>query len=224
MNRNFYGMNLNVTMILIIINMVVFMAVHLLAMTGNSWLIDSLPLDSSILTTILHPWTLITSMFMHWDIWHFFMNMLALFFIGQYIESILGTRRYLITYFAGGIAGGIFYVLFALFPLSLLPALGVSGHSFAVGASGAIFGIFAALAVMRPNQLVYLFPLPVPITLPVAVMLSFFAAMFVFGGMTSVANSAHLGGIAGGVICGYYFRNKSRPLYEYDEYGNIYRY
>ena len=253
MNRNFFGMNLNVTMMLIMVNMVVF----LVTAFNTTAVYDSNPFGSQNCcpkdvyenycknceyktcceytyidynfalipySIFAHPWTLITSMFMHAGIMHIFMNMLALFFIGPYVESVLGEKRFLMTYFAGGVMGGIFFILFSLFPLSLIPALGVSGYSVGVGASGAIFGIFAAIAVLRPDQRVYLFPLPVPLTLPVAVVIAFFAAMFIFGGMASVANSAHLGGIVGGAICGYYFKSRSRPVYEYDEYGNIYRY
>ncbi len=217
MNRNFhrniYGIDLNVTMILIIINMLVFLSVHTLPWAfgwGKFYVISLLALQLDL------PWTFITSFFTHWDVWHIFMNLLALFFIGQFIESILGAKRYLLTYFAGGIMGGIFFIVWDVLILGEL--------SVSVGASGAIFAIFTALAVLRPDQKVYLFPLPVPITLPVAVALAFFAAMFIFGGMTSVANSAHLGGIVAGAACGYYFKKKAKPLYEYDNYGNVYRY
>ncbi|ODS40059.1 MAG: hypothetical protein A7315_09750, partial [Candidatus Altiarchaeales archaeon WOR_SM1_79] len=141
--------------------MLVFLAVHIIP-----GLINLLALQ------LLLPWTFITSMFTHYALWHIFFNMLALFFIGQYIESILGTKRYLVTYFAGGITGGIFFILWDVLILG--------HHSTAVGASGAIFGIFAALAVLRPNQRIYLFPFPVPITLPVAVAVAFFFAMFIF--------------------------------------------
>jgi len=205
MNRNFFGMNLNVTMIIIIINMLVFLSVHILP-----GLINLLALQ------LLLPWTFVTSMFTHYSLWHIFFNMLALFFIGQYIESILCAKRYLLTYFAGGIMGGIFFILWDVLLLG--------HHATAIGASGAIFGIFTALAILRPDHRIYLFPFPVPITLPVAVIVAFFFAMFIFGGIANVANSAHLGGIVAGAICGYYFKNRSGPLYEYDEYGNVYRY
>ncbi|ODS40789.1 hypothetical protein BEH94_10925 [Candidatus Altiarchaeales archaeon WOR_SM1_SCG] len=205
MNRNFFGMNLNITMIIIIINMLIFLSVHILP-----GLINLLALQ------LLLPWTFVTSMFTHYSLWHIFFNMLALFFIGQYIESILGAKRYLLTYLAGGIMGGIFFILWDVLLLG--------HHATAIGASGAIFGIFTALAILRPDQRIYLFPFPVPITLPVAVVVAFFFAMFIFGGIANVANSAHLGGIVAGVICGYYFRKRSGPLYEYDEYGNVYRY
>ena len=215
MNRNFYrniyGMNLNITMILVIINMLVFLLVHIIPIMfglGKYTLINLLALQLAL------PWTFITSMFTHWDIWHIFMNMLALFLIGSYIESTLGAKRFLLTYFAGGIMGGIFFILFDVVILQRYLAT-------AIGASGAIFGIVTAFAVLRPYQRVYLFPLPIPLTLPAAVAIAFFAAMFL---IPNAADSAHLGGIVAGAICGYYFKNRSRPAYEYDEYGNIHRY
>lgn len=87
----------------------------------------------------------------------------------------------------------------------------------AVGASGALFGIFAALAVLMPDQKVFLFPFPIPITLPFAVVIAFIAAMFIF---PNVANSAHLGGIVAGVICGYYFKKSSGSAYGDYQYGS----
>ena len=205
--RQYFG--ISITLWLIIANAAVFLMVNAVP--------DLRPLLALQGYAILHGsylWTLITSMFTHFDVLHIMFNMLALFFIGQYVEEILGAKRFLLTYFAGGVMGGLFFILWDIIILG--------HHATAVGASGAIFGIFAALAVLRPNQRVFLFPFPVPITLPVAVVIAFFAAMFIYGGFTSVANSAHLGGIVGGAICGYYFRKRIGTAYGYDPYGDYY--
>jgi len=84
-------------------------------------------------------WRIFTAMFLHTGIPHIALNMLSLFFIGSAVEVMYGKWRYLLIYFLSGIIGGITFLLIWLFFPSLEP-VGV-----AVGASGAIFGVFGAL-------------------------------------------------------------------------------
>lgn len=79
-------------------------------------------------------WRIFTAMFLHLSILHIGLNMLSLFFIGRVVEVLYGPIRYLTIYFLGGIAGGILFLL-------------TSPGGFAVGASGAIFGVFGALGI-----------------------------------------------------------------------------
>lgn len=79
-------------------------------------------------------WRLLTAMFLHTGIIHIAFNMLSLYFVGSGVEMLFGKWRYLVIYLLSGIAGGILF-LFT-----------VPGGD-AVGASGAIFGIFGALGV-----------------------------------------------------------------------------
>jgi membrane associated rhomboid family serine protease len=143
------------------------------------------------------PWTLVTSMFIHVNFWHILANMITLYFFGSYLNRLLGTWRFLIVYFAGGIAGGIFFLLL---PLSELPA---------AGASGAIFALGGVLAVMRPRLRVLVFPIPVPLPLWIAV-LGIFA---IFSFLPNVAWQAHLGGLVLGLVAGYIFRRQERRYY-----------
>lgn len=86
-------------------------------------------------------WLIFTAMFLHLNIIHIGLNMLSLFFIGPAVEVMYGKLRYLLIYLVSGIAGGITFLLVWLYLPSLEP-IGV-----AVGASGAIFGVFGALGV-----------------------------------------------------------------------------
>lgn len=79
-------------------------------------------------------WRLFTAMFLHANIVHIAFNMLSLFFVGRAIEVFYGKWRYLVIYLLSGIAGGILFFF-------------TSPAGSAVGASGAIFGIFGALGV-----------------------------------------------------------------------------
>lgn len=146
------------------------------------------------------PWTVLTSMFMHGGIGHILFNMLTLFFFGMYLGRLVGEVRFLVVYFAGGLLGNAFYILFAYL-------LG-SPNVMAVGASGAIFALGGALAVLVPRTKVFVFPIPAPIPLWAAVIGGFLLISFWPG----IAWQAHLGGLLLGLAAGFYFR-KRRPVY-----------
>lgn len=93
-------------------------------------------------------WTFVTSMFLHAGFFHIFANMFSLFFIGNFLEKIIGWKRFLSVYLIAGLVGGVFFVLSGL----IFNKLGISG----IGASGAIFGILGVLAVLVPYSKIYL--------------------------------------------------------------------
>lgn len=147
-----------------------------------------------------HPWTIVTSMFVHAGFWHIFGNMLTLFFFGTYLLELVGLRKFLLIYFIGGIVGNVFFVLLAP-PLSSV-----------VGASGAIFALGGALAVMRPSLRVFVFPIPAPLPLWIAVVGGFILTS-TFAGALTIAWQAHFGGIIVGAVSGYILRRQERPRY-----------
>lgn len=148
-------------------------------------------------TFLDQPWTIITSMFTHYDLWHIVANMLTLYFYGSFLCQLVGTRNFLIIYFLGGILGSVFFLLLA-------PPF-VTG----IGASGAVFALGGALAILTPKLRVYIFPIPVPMPLWVAVIGGFFILSLVPG----IAWQAHLGGLVFGLIAGYFFRRRTRILF-----------
>ena len=144
------------------------------------------------------PWTLVTSMFIHANVWHILANMVTLYFFGSYLNRLLGTLKFLIVYFAGGILGGIIYLLLPPSPTTI-----------AIGASGAIFALGGVLAVMRPKLRVIVFPIPAPLPLWIAVL----GIFVVFSLLPNVAWQGHLGGLALGLVMGYFFRRRERYSY-----------
>lgn len=76
-------------------------------------------------------WRIASSMFLHIGIFHILLNMLALYYLGNAVERMFGSARFLVIYFVSGIVGGL-----ASFALS---------QNVAAGASGAIYGLFGAL-------------------------------------------------------------------------------
>ena len=143
------------------------------------------------------PWTLVTHMFMHRDIWHILANMVTLYFFGSFLNRLLGTSRFLIVYFAGGIMGGLVFLLLPPSELSL-----------AIGASGAIFALAGVLVVMIPNMRVLLYFI-VPLPLWVAVIGIFIILFFI----PNIAWQAHLGGLVLGLVAGYIFRRRRERYY-----------
>ena len=143
------------------------------------------------------PWTIVTNLFIHSSLWHLIANMMTLYFFGRYFSSLVGDSKFLIVYFSGGVFGNILYILLGE-PLSV-----------AVGASGAIFALGGALAIMRPKLMVFVFPLPVPLPLWIAVIGGF----IILSLLPFVAWQAHLGGLIIGFMAGYIFRRKERYFF-----------
>ena len=183
--RGYRQFSLNAIWVLIAINVVLFIAT-----TIDRDLIFLLGLNPASFPA--RPWTIVSNLFVHSGLWHIIANMLALYFFGTYLSRLVGERKFLLVYFGGGILGNIAYILLA------------SPFSIAVGASGAIFALGGALAVMVPRLRVFLFPIPAPIPLWVAVIGGFFILIL----LPNVAWQAHLGGLVLGLITGYFFKRK----------------
>src|ERR1035437_9668812 len=78
-------------------------------------------------------WQPVTYMLLHGGLWHFFVNMLALFFFGPEIERAIGTRRFLAAYLLSVIVAGIGWILITALPQQYAWPC--------IGASGAVFGV-----------------------------------------------------------------------------------
>ena len=132
-------------------------------------------------------------MFMHAGIRHILFNMLGLFFFGVHVERQMGTLEFLLYYFVTGTLAGVF----SFFLYFLTGAYGV----ILLGASGALFAVTLAYAVLYPDSIVYIWGI-IPLRAPVMVL--GFTALEVFfsvtGTNTGVAHFTHLAGFAFGWI------------------------
>jgi membrane associated rhomboid family serine protease len=149
--------SLSLNTIFIIINVIAFIIFTVL-MKLNLASIDSIAIKPSNILQGRYLWTFLTSMFMHANFIHLLVNMFSLFFIGSIVEKIIGRKRYFWFYILSGIFAGLFYSLFAYFLGGSVLGAKIFGSSntFALGASGAIFGLAGLLAVLIPNKKVYL--------------------------------------------------------------------
>lgn len=147
-------------------------------------------------------WQVITSAFLHGSIFHLAVNMFGIWMFGRDIERALGPARFIQLYAVS--------VLSAAFAQLVVTAFGDPVPT--VGASGGLFGLLVAYAMLFPRrQIMLLFP-PIPMRAPVFVAL--YAAFELYAGMSGtlsgVAHFAHLGGLAGGFLLLRHWRSAAR--------------
>jgi membrane associated rhomboid family serine protease len=189
--------NIAPVLAIIILCFLVYIATVVAGIMGHD-LVPLLGLQTA--SFLQQPWTIVTNLFVHGSIWHILFNMITLYFFGTFLIRLVGTRDFLIIYFLGGIAGNLVFMLFAYFNFLTSP------YSIVIGASGAIFALGGALAVLTPRLRVFVFPIPAPMPLWVAVIGGFVLVSFMGG----VAWQGHLGGLVFGLLAGFVLRRRVR--------------
>ena len=134
-----------------------------------------------------HVYQLVSYIFLHGSILHLLFNGLGLFFFGPALEERWGTGKFLAFFLGTGVAGGVLAML--LEPNSLVPV---------IGASGAVYGILAASAVLFPNAVIYLYMI-IPVRAKWLIIgLGAYEFFMLFRGGVGVSHEAHLGGMISG--------------------------
>jgi membrane associated rhomboid family serine protease len=147
---------------LIYLNIAVFVLITIVAgigfllnnqeISGKALNLFSVPASLHVL--LVRPWTLITYMFTHKDIWHILFNMLWLYWFGRIFLEYLDERKLVAVYLLGGISGALVYILsFNIFPAFT----GAVADSVAIGASASVMAIVIAIAAYVPDYTVQLF-------------------------------------------------------------------
>lgn len=134
-------------------------------------------------------WQFISYMFVHASLMHLLGNMLGLVFFGTAVERSLGTKQFLILYFASGLASGM--LSFAVYA-----AAGMN-RVFLLEASGAVYAVLLVFSVLFPRALIYLWgilPIPAPILVSIFALIEIFSQLF--GADSGVAHTTHLFGFA----------------------------
>ena len=135
-----------------------------------------------------HYWTILTHMFLHGGFSHLFFNIFALFFIGPELERRIGGRNFLIVYLVSGMFAGFGYILLSSYWVGV------------IGASGAIYGILACLAILAPYMTIYIIPFPIPIK--IIYLIPLFVIINLLMIQPGVAHVAHLSGLLVGILFG----------------------
>ncbi len=148
-------------------------------------------------------WRLFTVMFLHANAVHILFNGYALYLIGRQLEAYYGSTRLVLIYFLCGLSGGI-----ASFGLNL------HGNELAVGASGAIFGLFGALAAFfgRNRRQLGSAGARQFQSLLILIVIN----LVIGASIPNIDNLAHMGGLVSGLILGYVLS----PVYERSTLSN----
>jgi len=181
--------------ILVVANVLVF----LLQGLANDWMEITLalwplqPIDGHV---YFQPWQIITYAFLHdtHNVLHILFNMWQLWMFGAEIERYVGPRRLLACYFASVVTAAIAQLA--------VPILFGAPSGPTLGASGGVFGLLLAYAMMFPNRKVVLLIPPIP--MPAWLFATIFACLELFFGVTGtlsgIAHFAHLGGMVGSAL------------------------
>lgn len=188
---------------LLIINSLVFLAEIVLPKTAvglnlEGWM--ALYYAGSPLFRLFQP---ITYMFGHASFDHLFFNMFALWMFGRILENVWGGKRFLIYYMVCGLGAAFTQEVLQL--VNIIPQ-----YQSVIGASGAVYGLLLAFAMLFPNMQMYIIPIPVPIKAKWMVLgytvIELFEGIFSFG---NVAHFAHLGGMIFGFLLIIYWRKSA---------------
>lgn len=175
------------TIILVVLNVLVFLAVEFTGFSQDT--VHMLDWGAAYTPCIVEEgetYRIFTSMFLHFGIEHLINNMLVLFVLGSRVERVIGSLRFAVIYFLGGIAGNV---------VSLLYDLKQGEAAVSAGASGAVFAVMGGMILVVLCNKGRLEDLSMRQILILAVFSLYF-------GFTSsgVDNAAHLGGFLAGFI------------------------
>ncbi len=187
------GLNIAVFVIIGLIRVLLFL---MNAPSAYDGLINWLGVPANTSTLLARPWTLFSYMFLHFDLFHIFFNMLVLYVGGRLFRDFLGEERMTGTYILGGLAGAVFFIVsYNVFPVFSE----IKSISVAIGASASVLAIFIAIATYMPNY-------QLPLIILGRIRLKYIAVFFVVIDLISIdkGNSgghlAHLGGALYGFL------------------------
>src|ERR1041384_4565100 len=153
---------------------------------------------------LFYIWQPFSYLFMHdvTIIWHILMNMFMLWMFGRELELVWGRNRFLRYYFLTGVGAGLINVIVKMSPALLGQGVPQTAYVSTIGASGAIFGILVACAILFPDRRVYLLPFPVAMSMrTVVIAMTVLTFLGTFGlGADRVSHLCHLGGLLVGYV------------------------
>jgi membrane associated rhomboid family serine protease len=177
--------------------------------SAYNWFIGHFGLVPSAVVPGLRIWQPFTYLFLHdaSTIWHILSNMFVLFMFGRELEVAWGRNRFLQYYFLTGVGAGLINVIVKAALFWGQPSADIA----TIGASGAIFGVLLACAILFPDRQVIMFPIPIKMSMRtfVIVMTALeFLGTFGLGG-DNISHICHLGGM----LVGYVYLRRGSFLY-----------
>src|ERR1700687_2606106 len=179
--------------------------------SAYNWFVLAFGLVPSAVTHGLRFWQPFTYLFLHdgSTIWHILTNMFMLYMFGRELELVWGRNRFLQYYFLTGVGAGLINVIVNTVPVfwGQQPS-----DTATIGASGAIFGVLLACAILFPDRQVIMFPIPIKMSMRTFVIIMTaleFLGTFGLGG-DNISHICHLGGM----LVGYIYLRRGSFLYK----------
>jgi len=147
------------------------------------------------------PWRFISSIFLHGSLTHIFFNAYALYMFGSVLETQVSKKDYLVIFFGAGLLGGLLY--YSTYLLGIIPPIP------ALGASGAIYGILGAVAILLPDLRIFMFFFPMRMR-EAAFVWIFLELIGTFDITSGIASAAHLGGLIFGLAYAWNLKRRFR--------------
>ncbi len=187
--------------ILLVINIAIFFMINIsISIFNTDIIVSNLSLPLNLNAFILKFWTLFTYMFSHKDLGHVFYNMLLLYFSARTFLNFLSEKKLVYVYIMSGLFGGIILLtLSALFPSTF-------AYSILFGASAAVLGIVAALALYIPNLPVSIFGI-IEMKYKYYALLIFAVSTIIDFNINTGGKISHFGGAFFGLFFGYMLKN-----------------
>lgn len=181
----------SVVMPIILVNVIAFL-IQIATGMIQGWFTQAFILESSLV--LMEPWRLVTSMFLHANGFHIFINMYILFSFGSLLESRIGPKRFLALYFISGIFASFIATFF---------------YPSALGASGAIMGVIGAVIMLFPHiKVLFFFIIPMPLWVA-GIVLAFVDMMYIIFDST-IGGAAHIAGMVCGLGYGFYLKRRKK--------------
>ena len=197
--------NYPVTGVLVLTNIAVFFIQWMYSnISGGAEFFDDLGFRAEYLTNGSNPWTILSNLFIHGGFLHILGNMLFLTLLGMPFEDRIGSRRFAIIYFSTGILANVFH---GSATLIMYGSGSAEADTVGVGASGAIFGIMGAFAILYPRDEIPMILGPIFLQrVPVYIAAMSYALFEIFAVHLSpgdhIGHIAHVGGFITGVFIG----------------------
>ncbi len=187
---------LNRTMATLLIVLTVIFLLQVIIPAVGRFAIDYLALNTATFLSRLYLWQAATAIFLHGGVQHFLGNMIFLWFFGSALANAWRQREFLAYFFFCGIIASLCFYAFNVFRAP--DAAGIKG----LGASGAVFGLMIAYAMIFGNRTILAFFLiPMKVKYFVAICFAIEILLLWTGGVDGVAHVAHTGGAVAGAIC-----------------------
>jgi membrane associated rhomboid family serine protease len=184
---------------IIIVNVAVFLTVNLVGNLSHLDLLQYTALPIGGNEFLYKFWTIFSYMFTHANLGHLFWNMVLFYFMAQIFFTIMGQKKMLYLYVMSGLTGGAMVLILGL----LFP--GSFGNSILLGASAAVLGVGAVMAIYSPNYRVYLFGI-FEMPYKYFYLLTFGISTIIDLSVNTGGKISHIGGALFGVIYGYYLK------------------